>query len=105
MSFCRTNGLARNELTTSVENAADISKSYARNDMKKEHRIAFRSVLELVALRGIKVDTALRRISAIIGIIEDGKSSDVEVRHTPRSVSQPHFFSSIGRCTKRPLAA
>ena len=58
--------------------------------MKKEYRIAFRSILEVLALGGIKVDTALRRISAVIEITEAEKFEKI---------------SGLGRCTKRPLAA
>ncbi len=72
--------------------------------MKKEHRIAFRSVLELVALGGIKVDTALRRTYAIIETIEAEKSTKVEP-FVPVSLSHYRrrsvgFWSGIGRCTR-----
>ncbi len=67
--------------------------------MKKEHRIAFRSVLELVALGGIKVDTALRRIYAIIEIIEAGKSTKVKARPVS-AIRKSIWASGLGRCTR-----
>ncbi len=74
--------------------------------MKKEHRIAFRSVLELLALGGIKVNTALRRIYAITEIIEAGKSTKIEsfipvsLPSTHRQDPSYYVMSGLGRCTR-----
>ena len=66
--------------------------------MQKGYRVAFRSVLELVALGSIKVDTALRRIYAVIAIIEAEKLQKVKTR--PVSViKKPLIFSRLGSCT------
>ena len=67
------------------------------------HKWPLRSVLELVALGGIKVDTALRRIYTIIETIEAEKLAKAS---RPSSAWKTIFDGGgLGRCTERPSAA